>query len=140
MAPYVTQKQATPADLEATISAKGHGFPLSLFSPQRVAGGVSVLVKGRRFTIPHAFFIPQAPGHVFARGAYAGKSGGLLPTGEDFGRFVFGKKRLPISELYTLNPADAMSNTEVVQAMNDRVDEQAADVLRHELGFAIGSA
>lgn len=130
---YATVKDATQSDLEASITVKGRGFPLSAFSPVQTPTGVSVLIKGRRVTIPHAFMVQRFGKHVFARGAYLGKSGGLNPTGETFGRFAFGRGRLPIQELYTFGPAEAFANPDVTNAMLDRVEEQAPKVIAREL-------
>lgn len=121
--------------LEASIAVKGRGFPLSAFHPVQVpgkGGGVRVAVKGKTFIIAHAFKVKRFGDHVFARGSYGGKAGGV-PTGEAFGRFQFSKTRLPISELYTFGPAEAFSNPDVTQAMNDRIDEQAPKVLAREI-------
>lgn len=130
---WVSVKLATSGDLKATITVKGRGFPLSVFKPIQTPAGVSVLIKGKRFTIPHTFLVKRFGLHVFARGAYSGKSGGLRSTGETFGRFVYGKGRLPIQELYSFGPAEAFANADVTQAMLDRVEEQAPKVIAREV-------
>jgi hypothetical protein len=137
MEKYVTTRLATASALEASITAKGKGFPLSMFQPRQTRNGVSVRIKDRRVIVPHAFMATMPNGHVgvFARGAYGGK-GVLVFTGSTFGRFKFGRRRLPINELYTLSPPDALSNDDVTRAMQDRVDQQAAKVLAQELAFA----
>lgn len=132
MAQFSTRKNAKADDLEAVQTVRGRAFPLSAFKPVQNRVGVSVVIKGRRVTIPHAFMVARFGQHVFARGSYGGK-GGVTPTGETSGRFVFGRKRLPISELYTFGPADADSNPEVVAAKNDRVDEQLDKVMTREI-------
>lgn len=133
MEQYATLKPASSSDLESSITVKGRGFPLSAFNPVQTREGVSVSIKHRRFTIPHAFMVGRFGLHVFARGAYGGKSKGIRPTGESFGRFVFGKGRLPISELWTMGPTECFSNEDVTQAMQDRVDQQASAVFAREI-------
>ena len=129
---YASRKDARRDDLEASITVKGRGFPLSEFRPVQTAKGVSVVIKGKRITIPHTFMVRRFGQHVFARGAYGGK-GLRKATGETFGRFTYGRTRLPINELYTFAPPDAFSNPEVVQAMDDRVEQQAAAALEREV-------
>jgi hypothetical protein len=139
MEKYVATTYAFPNKLEATLTAKGAGFPLYVFDPRQTRTGVSVSLKGRRVIIPHAFIATMPNGHVgvFARGAYGGKSNKrqLKATGAGFGRFTFGRGRLPINELYTLSPPDAFGNSDVTKAMDDRVEEQAAKVLQQEIRF-----
>lgn len=134
---WAVQPPSTQDEFEASVNAKGAGFPLSDFQPRQTKAGVSVSVKGRRFVIPHAFKATMGSGHqgVFARGRYGG-GGALVPSGETFGRFVFGKARLPINELYTFAPPDTLDNQEVRAAMEDRVQQQAAAVIDHEIRFA----
>ncbi len=135
---YVRGTIASATRLEATLIAKGAGFPLYVFDPRQVRNGVSVVVKGRRIVILHAFIAVMRNGHigVFARGAYGGKSGRRLrPTGHGISGFQFGMGRLPINELYTLSPPDAFANPQVTQAMNDRVQEQAQKVFAQEIAF-----
>lgn len=136
---YVTLKRASNGDLEAELTVRGRGLPLQLFSPLKTKKGVSVLIKGRRVLIPHAFLATMKSGHVgvFARGAYGGK-GKIVPTGETFGRFAFGKKRFAINELFTFAAPDAFSNPDVVDAMQKRVADQASAVIEHEIAFATG--
>lgn len=144
MEKYLTRGLAKPGDLVATLTAKGLGFPLYVFQPRQTRAGVSVLLKGRRVTIPHAFFktrkgkvISMKSGHVgvFARGAYGGK-GKINPTGETSGRFHFGKGRFAINELFTFGPPQAMNNRDVIEAMNDRAREQIPAVLAQEIRYA----
>lgn len=134
---YVSIDLASPDTLEASINAKGAGFPLYALQPRQTRAGVSVRIKGRRVTVPHAFIATMKSGHigVFARGAYGGRGRDIRASGT-FGRFTFGKRRLPINELYSFGPAEAMSNPDVVAAMEDRVDEQAAKVIESEIRFA----
>ena len=149
---YVSLKFATPLDLEATITVKGAGFPMSAFQPRRLRNGVSVLIKGKRIMIPGAFLATMKNGHqgVFARGAYGGKSRRKLTLTGSFGRFKFGRgervKRanrwgsteLPINELFTFAPADTLADADVTAAMQDRVDEQAAKVIERNIRYARG--
>lgn len=141
---YVTVRLASTGHVEAVLTAKGFGFPLFLFNPRQIrgkGGGVEVTIKGRTFFFPHAFFktqrgkiIAMKSGHVgvFARGAYAGK-GTVVTTGERIGRFAFGRQRLPIQELFTFGPAEALSNPAVVDAMNVRVSEQLPKNLLNQI-------
>lgn len=138
MEKYARIELAGPNKLEATINVKGAGFPLYAFQPRQTRQGVSVLIKGKRVLILHAFIATLPNGHtgVFARGAYGGKSRhNIAATGHGSSGFVFGRGRLPINELYTLSPPDAFGNPEVTQAMNDRVEEQAAKVIAQEIRF-----
>lgn len=139
MEQYVANTIAIAGRLEATITVKGKGFPLYLFDPRQTKAGVSVSVKGRRFIIPGTFIATMPNGHtgIFARGAYGGKGANFRSAVRTFGRFSFGKGRLPINELYTLSPPDAFGNPEVVQAMQDRVDQQLPVVLQQEISFAV---
>jgi hypothetical protein len=134
MEQYASQRLASAADLQASITVKGRGFPLSTFNPVQGPRGVTVTIKGRRVLIPHAFMTPKFGTHVFARGAYASKAKGIRPTGQSFGRFDFGKTRLPISELYSFAPPDAFDNPATVAAMEDDTAERAPVQLRRELG------
>jgi len=133
---YVSVTFADATDLEATISVKGRGFTLEAMQPRQTRAGVTVTIKGKRILVPHSFMISRFGSHVFARGSYAGKSKGTRPTGEAFGRFTFGKGRLPISELFTFGPVEAFSNPEVTEAMQDRVDEQAPAIIAREIKAA----
>lgn len=147
---YLSIKLASIAELRASITAKGAGFPLYVMAPRKTPRGISVKVKGRRFVIPGTFLATMPNGHVgvFGRGAYAGKGGTALRETHSFGRFVFGKGRrvrkpgrrgtseLPINELYTFGPAETLSNQDVTEAMNDRVDEQYGKVIAAEIRFA----
>lgn len=142
MRAFLTDKQATAGDPEASITAKGRGFPMSVFKPVQTAKGVQVTVKGRSFVIPHSFMVAKFGQHVFARGSYGGKYGGT-PTGERFGRFVYVKGEskgrrhgLPIAELYSFAPPDCLANAGVTAAMDDRVAAQAAAVLAREISAA----
>ena len=139
-AKYMSVRLAQSGELVASINAKGSGLPLYLFNPVPVrgkGGGVRVTLKGRTFLIPHAFIARMRSGKVgiFARGAYGGK-GKQTFTGERFGKFQFGKKRFSINELFTFSAPGAFGNPEVVDAMNARVEEQAAKVIAQEIKFA----
>jgi len=136
---YTTVNIASINNPQATITVKGRGFPLSAFQPRQVRGGVTVLLKGRRVLIPHAFIGRMRTGHVgvFARGVYGSKGDiSFRPTGETFGRFTFGRRRLPISELFTFGPAETLRNRDVQDAMDARVREQSAKVIQQEIRFA----
>lgn len=130
---YTTVKLARAGELEASITVKGRGFPLSTFKPVQNRTGVAVTIKGKRVTIPHAFMVARFGQHVFARGAYGGKGKGVRPTGETFGRFVFGRGRLPINELWTFSPPDCLANPNVKDAMDAKVEESAPKQLKREL-------
>lgn len=132
---YVSVKPATSGDAQTEISVKGRGFPLNVFKPVKTVTGVSVSVKGRRFTVPHAFVVAKFGGNVFARGSYGGKYGGQA-SGESFGRFLFGRSRLPISKLFSFAPPDCLVNRMVRDAMDSKVEEQAGKVLAREIGAA----
>lgn len=138
---YVQVKPASESDLEADLIVAGKGFPLELFEPRQTKQGVTASVKGHRFLIQHAFIARMASGHVgvFARGAYGGK-GKILATGEAFGRFQFGAKRLSINELFTFAAHDAWAAQEVIDAMDARVEEQQGAIIAHEIEFARRSA
>lgn len=142
---YTSTGTAAGDRFEASITVKGKGFPLSDFQPIKTSKGISVKIKGKRYVVPHSFFTPRTNQRVFARGAYVGK--GLSVTTGSFGNFVFGRSKritrprakrteLPINQLWTLGPATAFGNDDVVTAMHDRVDEQAAKVLAQEIRFA----
>lgn len=155
MKKYASVKPASASQrdqIRAEITVKGNGFPLSLFRPRKTAIGVQVTIRGRSIVVPHAFLARVGTGEephtgVFARGAYGGKSNkyALKLTGVSFGRFRFargervkranrwGSTELPINELFTLAPPDAFSDPDVVDAMNDRIEEQAPSVMRREI-------
>lgn len=137
---------------EASVVTKGKGFPLRVFKPRRTRTGVAFTVKGHTVEFPHAFFVSKL-GNIFARGKYGQggpeaararrgarksqlpRSGGslFLSSGEQFGRFAFGRGRFPITLLRSSSPPDAMAADEVVDAMQARVEEQAAKVLKQEI-------
>lgn len=135
MAQYASSKVASANDPQAGITVKGKGFPLSTFKPVQTATGVRVTVKGRTFTVPHAFIVARFGGNVFARGSYGGKYGGKQ-SGESFGRFLFNRSRLPISKLLSFAPPDCLDNQAVRDAMDARMDEQAGKVLAREIAAA----
>jgi hypothetical protein len=138
MEKYVTVRYAGNARFEATLTAKGAGFPIYVFNPRQTRAGVSVVIKGKRVILLHAFIARMPSGHVgvFARGAYGGKSAKrLIAAGKGTSGFQFGRGRLPVNELYTLSPPDAFGNEDVTQAMNDRIEQQAANVLKQEIRF-----
>ncbi|MEO8752327.1 MAG: hypothetical protein ABI624_06595 [Casimicrobiaceae bacterium] len=146
--------------LEFVIVAVGKGFPMSLFKPRVVrgpGGGVSVLLKGRRVLIRHAFMFN---GQVYARGTYnagsssfatTGKGAGkrrkrgireltgrsaFEATGERLGHFAYGRNRFPITLLRSTTPPAALLNPDVVDAMNARIQEQAPNVIKNAIKFA----
>lgn len=147
---WLTRRVATPANPEAVIVVRGLGFPLALLKPRPTAKGVTAFVKGRRVLFEGTFMATMKSGHVgvFARGAYGAKSAHRLRATGHIGRFTLGRgeriKRpnkwgiteLPINELYTFGPPEAVSNPEVTDAGWDRVEEQAAKVWKQELRFA----
>lgn len=135
---YLRRREALQGSPSAALIAGGRGFPLASFQPRQTKRGVSVRIKGRRIVIPHTFLASMRSGHqgVFARGAYKGRGVTRL-SGETFGRFRFGRRRLPINELFTFGPSDALANTDVIDAMNERVDEQQGKVLKQEIAFAL---
>lgn len=148
---YLKINLASPGNPVASLSMGGPGFPLSLFKPIKVPSiGISVLIKGRRVLIPHAFLATMKSGHIMvgARGAYGGKSGRAIKRTGAFGRFVFGRgdklkksnkwgvTELPINEFYGFSLGDALGNRIVEQAMQDRVEELAANELRSQIRFA----
>ena len=140
---YVQITLARDGENEATIRVRGRELPVYLFDPRQTKAGVTVRIKGRRILIPGAFLARMRSGHigVFARGAYGGKGLNGRTSGRKFGRFVFLQGgRLPINEFYTFGPAEAFSNEDVVDTMQDRVFEQIDDVMRRELRFALRSA
>lgn len=144
---YATVELATVTNLEATITVKGQGYPLSAFSPIPTKRGVSVKIKGQRHLYPGTFLARMPNGHVgvFARGAYGGKGATTLRVTGRIGRFILGRGKrvirankwgsseLPINELYTSSPGDTFANDDVVQAMQDRVEQQAPIVMQREL-------
>lgn len=144
---YATTRLATPANLEATISVKGRGFPLAEFRPIPTPAGVSAFVKGRRHLYPGTFMATMPNGHrgVFARGAYGGKGATAIRETGRIGNFVLGRGKrvrkankwgvteLPVNELYSSSPADMFADQDVVDAMLDRVEEQAPIVMRREI-------
>jgi hypothetical protein len=149
---YVRLILATASNPQGGIIMGGPGFPLSLFSPRKEGKrGISVQVKGKRFLIPGAFLATMKSGHLIvgARGAYGGKSSRIIRRTGSFGRFIFGRgervkrankwgsSELPVNEFLTFSLGDALANREVVQAMQDRIEEQAEKVIAQELRFIL---
>jgi hypothetical protein len=134
---YVNVTIATPGRLEASVIARGKGFPLYVFEPHQTRQGVSVLVKGKRTLILHAFIATMPNGHVgiFARGAYGERF--HFKRGVHKRRPLGRNTELPIAELYTWAPSDALGNPTTVAAMNDRVDEQRSKVIQRNVRFAV---
>lgn len=144
---YAVVELASPSNLEATITVKGAGYPLSAFAPRQTKRGVSAKIKGVRHLFPGTFMARMPNGHVgvFARGAYAGKGATAIRETGRIGRFVLGRGKrvrrankwgsseLPINELYTSSPGDTFANDEVFEAMAARVEEQAPIVMAREL-------
>lgn len=165
ISPYLRVSPARNGRLEWVLEAAGIGFPLSLFKPRQTKAGVTVRVKGRRFLIPHAFFKAiRGNAQVWARGTYNAAAGGgpgtagpragkrrkrgireatgrsaFERTGERFGRFAFGRHRLPITLLRTFSPPSALQNENVEDAMNRRIEEQAPAVISAAIKFATGA-
>lgn len=159
LAPYFDVVLASASNPEARIVAKGKGFPLALFHPRRTRDGIVVTIKGRSVLFPHAF-IPSGLGSfglaegktVFARGRYARGStaaarrrkgrrkaglsvdgtSAFRPSGQTMGRFAFGWGRFPITALRSSSAPDMLGNPDVLQAGQDRIDEQAAKIIARE--------
>lgn len=158
LAPYFEVGIASARDLRASIKAKGKGFPLRFFKPRQTREGVVVTIKGRQVLFRHAFLANLGGDrNVFARGKYGAdsvaaarrrrgrrKAGLAAPdggnvfraSGESMGKFAFGLGRFPITLLRSSSPPDALGNPDVIDAMNARVDEQAAKVLVREIRAA----
>lgn len=144
---YASAKLATSADPEVALIVKGKGFPLVVFRPIQTKHGVSVVIKGRRVLFPHTFLARMPSGHlgVFARGAYGGKGATVIRETGRIGRFVLGRGKrvrrankwgsseLPINELYGSSPADMLSDQDVIDAISERIDEQAAKIIEREI-------
>lgn len=136
MSGYASTRLASQGELEASITVKGRGFPLSTFNPRPGPKGVTVTIKGRDVLFPHSFMVPSRFGrNVFARGAYGGK-GVSKPSGDSFGRFAFSTPRLPINKFYSFAPPDAFSNARVIAAMDDVVANEMPKQLERELKAA----
>lgn len=159
LAPYFRVQLASVSDPQASIEAQGKGFPLKFFKPRKTAHGIAATIKGKTVEFEHAF---RATGgidttQVFARGKYGTgapeaarrrkgrRKAGLQPpgggsafraSGETMGRFQFGLGRFPITLLRSSSAPDALSNPDVIEAGNARVDEQAAKVLAREIAAA----
>ena len=153
-APYLEVSYGNAARPRWELRAKGYGFPLKLFHPRQTPKGVVVTIKGRPVLFPHAFIV-KATGHVWARGTYQGNTKGgtytgntrkrtggfegkaqgspFEATGETMGRFQFGRNRFPISILRTFSIPNAFGNDEVVQAMQTRIEDDAAKVLANKI-------
>lgn len=129
---FFSRRVATPDNNEAAIVVAGKRLPMSAFKPIATPRGISVLIKGRRILIPHAFF-SKLFGGVVARGAYGSSGKDIRPRGDRFQSFIFGRGRLPVSALEGLSPADAFAARSVVDAVQNRIDEQAAAILQREL-------
>jgi hypothetical protein len=61
------------------------------------------------------------------------------PTGERWGRFAFGRNRFPITLLRTTSPPKALMNTDVVDAINERIAEQTPSVMKWAIAQALRS-
>jgi len=133
---YASLTFANGRTLEASINVKGAGFPLYAFAPRQTRLGVSIRIKGKRVVIPHTFIAKMPSGHVgvFARGTYAGRF--QFKRGRRITKPRKARTELPINELFSFAPPDALSNPDVVDAMQARVDEQAGKVLKQEIRFA----
>lgn len=146
---WLTRKLATPGNPEGAIIVRGAGFPLYLMKPRQTKAGVTALVKGRRHLYPGTFIARMKSGHigVFARGAYGSKSAHRLRATGRIGRFTLGRgervsrpnkwgsSEIPINELYTFGPPEAVGNPDVLEAGQDRIDAQAAKVFVQEVRF-----
>lgn len=130
MEQFITETVATPEEPTAALIVKGKRLPMSAFKPIVTRLGVSVMLLGRRILIRHAFI--GKFGQVVARGAYEGRKP-IRPRGDRFQGFAFGKGRLPVTALQGISAAEAFGARVVVDAMDKRMDEQSAAVLRREL-------
>lgn len=158
LAPYFDVTIASMSNPQASIVAKGKGFPLRVFNAVRTSTGARFKIKGHTVEVEHAFRPKGGPIDTtqwFARGRYGpggpaapkprkgrrkrglqAPGGGSVfrPSGEMWGdSFAYGLGRQPITLLRSASAPDALSNPEVIEAMNARVDEQAAKVLAREI-------
>ena len=141
-------------NLEVVLNMSGRPLPLYAFKPRayggpsgwptralrgkkRRPGGISVMLKGRRIKVPHAFIATMKSGHVgvFARGSY-GKV--TAATGETWGgRFRFATGRLPVSELYTFGLPQAFKNEKVLRQVVQRARGEFPKLLAHEIEWQL---
>lgn len=133
---HITVKTAGRGKLEAFVKAEGRPIPMLAFKARQTSEGVSVSIKGRRILIPGAFIGRMKSGHVgvFRRGGYKGN---FEQTGESFGRFKFGRKRLKINELFSFNIPQGFSNKVVMDKVISRINQQFPKVLSQEIRFAL---
>jgi hypothetical protein len=130
----ISLRRAGRGVLQAVIAAQGGPLPMIAFQARQSKLGVTIKVKGRSITVPHAFIKSMKSGHqgVFARGGYKGS---MRRTGESFGRFKFGRGRLPIGELFTMSVPNGFSNKVVQDKVMARVREQFPKVLAQEINY-----
>jgi hypothetical protein len=132
----ITIRRAGRGVLQAVIKVEGRALPMIAFQAKKDLGGVSVQIKGRRVVVPHAFIATLKSGHkgVFARGGY---KGGFEKNGQQFGRFQFGRKRLPIGELFTASVPQGFNNKVVKDRVVKRINEQFPKVLGQEIAYIL---
>lgn len=133
---YITLKRAGRGSMQAVIRAEGKPLPMLAFNARQNGRGTDVQIKGRRITVPHAFIVTLKSGHkgVFARGGYKGS---FERTGEQFGRFDFGKRRETINELFTFSVPQGFSKKVVLEQIIKRVNQQFPKVLAQEINYLL---
>lgn len=133
---YITLKRAGRGSMQAVIRAEGKPLPMLAFNARQNGRGTDVQIKGRRITVPHAFIVTLKSGHkgVFARGGYKGS---FERTGEQFGRFAFGKRRETINELFTFSVPQGFSKKVVLEQIIKRVNQQFPKVLAQEINYLL---
>jgi hypothetical protein len=132
----ISIRRAGRGVLQAVIKVEGRPLPMIAFQAKKDARGVSVVIKGRRVVVPHAFIATLKSGHkgVFARGGY---KGGFEKNGQQFGRFQFGKQRFPIGELFTASLPQGFNNKVVKDKVVKRINEQFPKVLGQEIAYLL---
>lgn len=132
----ISLRRAGRGVLQALVVAEGKPLPMIAFNARQSKAGVTVQIKGKSITVPHAFIKSMKSGHrgVFARGGY---KGAIQRTGEEFGRFKFGRGRLPIGELFTISVPKGFSNKVVQGKIMARVQEQFPKVLAQEINYLL---
>ncbi|NQE47990.1 phage tail protein [Herbaspirillum rubrisubalbicans] len=132
----ISIRRAARGSLQAVVTAEGRPLPMIAFNARQSKTGVTVRIKGRTITVPHAFIRTMRSGHrgVFARGGYKGS---FQQTGQAFGRFKFGRGRLPIGELFTVSVPKGFSNKTVQDKVMARVQEQFPKVLAQEINYLL---
>ena len=119
----ITVKKASRQTLTGFIVATGNPLPLIAFGARQTKTGVSVNIMGTRKVVKRAFIATLKSGHrgVFARGQYGDA------------KFIFGKARLPITELTTVSVPRSFMTDKVLKAMESQISQDFPDRLLHEL-------